>query len=143
MIREQATMSKEVSDVLLARWEGFRRLAKRLPNHHILAVELIRTPKDETVAVFTVVEHGEPIKYAITGDSKGRVRSLDCPPQHYDGGKGTAHALEARAAATEPVDPSIVALGNPAPSEPTRPGVAAIGEALLSVAFNTGENVPV
>lgn len=140
MIREQATISKEAKDVLLARWEGFRRLASKLPNHHILAVELFRTLKDETIAVFTVVEKGEPVKYVVTGDSRGRVS--DCPAQSHEGSKGITHALEARAA-NEPVDPASMAYGNPPPTEPTPPGVAAVAEASLSLVFNTGEHVDV
>lgn len=140
MIREQTTISKEVSDVQYARWEGFRILARKLPNHHILAVELIRTLKDETVAVFTVVRNGEPVKYMVTGDSRGRVKSHGCDPQQPSTTQHIAHTLEA-AVAPPPVDPSIVATGNPPPTEPITPGVLAVGEALLSVAFNTGEQV--
>ena len=73
-----ATMPKEVHDVLVARWEGFRTLARKLPDHHVLAVELIRTLNDETVAVFTIVRDGEPVRTVVTGDSRGRVKSVDC-----------------------------------------------------------------
>src|SRR5262245_38291279 len=110
MIREQATISKEVHDVLLARWAGFKRLAREFErlqkHHHILGVELLRTLKDETVAVFTVLEKGEIVRYVVNGDSKGRVRPPDCPPPPRLGDeKGithAAHAMEARVAAADP-----------------------------------------
>ena len=65
MLRDQATLSKEVHDVLVARWEGFKRLARTLPNRQILAVELVRTRDDETAAVLTIVQNGEPVRYLI------------------------------------------------------------------------------
>lgn len=147
-------ISTEVSNVQDARWEGFVRLAKRLPDRHILAVELIRTAKDETVAVFTVVRNHEPVKYLVTGDSRGRVKSADSKPLPIDPklqqGKPARDVMFAReavvsaaAAAEPPVDPSLVSIGRPPPQEPTPPGVVAIGEGLLSAAFNVGEFVDI
>lgn len=72
MIREWI-VSKEVRDVKAAQWEGYRRLAMRLPDHHILAVEAIRTRHDETAAVLTFVRGGEPVQYVVYADAQGRV----------------------------------------------------------------------
>jgi hypothetical protein len=107
-----------------------------------LAVELIRTLQDDTVAVFTVVRDGELVKYVVTGDSHGRVKVQDCYSQQPGSIQQIAHALAAGVAPPS-VDPSIVAVGDPPPTQPTQPGIVAVGEALLSVAFNTGEHVDV
>jgi len=150
--RDQAT--KEVSDVLLARWAGFIRLAQTMKGHHILGVELVRTLNDETVAVLVVAEHGKPVKYAVTGDAHGRViprdrqpraqQDSDCHPTQSAMTAGVTHALEARIGPeVPPQDPAFVAMGHPPPETPTPPGVAAVGEALLNLTFNAAENVPV
>jgi hypothetical protein len=134
-------MSKEVHDVLVARWEGFRVLAKKLPNHHILAVELFRTLNDETIAVFTTVRNGEPVRSVVTGDSHGRVKSNHCEPHALDASKAFT-ALDARASvAGGTADPASIALEEPPVKEPGRPGIVAIGGGLLGAAFDVGELV--
>ena len=43
---ENDALSKALQDVAIARWEGFRSLAKQLPGRAIVAVELFRTRQD-------------------------------------------------------------------------------------------------
>jgi len=141
MTREQQAMvSKEVHDVRVARWEGFKRLARKLPNHHILSVELIRTRHDETAAVFTVVRHHEPVQYVVMGDARGRVKTYG--GEHR--AAGAVASMEAITLADGPmnaVDPDIIALGEPPPKEPPPPGIVAVGGGLLAAAFDVGELV--
>jgi hypothetical protein len=141
MTREQVMVAKEVHDVRLARWAGFKRLAKRLPNHQILSVELVRTRHDETAAVFTVVKDHEPVQYVVMGDANGRVRVVD-PGQLAPA--STAASMEAITLADGPVyaaDPDVIALGQPPLKEPPPPSIMAVGAGLLSAAFDVGELV--
>ena len=64
---------EQVQQVRLARWEAWRQMAREMKNHQILAVELLRTRGDETIAVFTVNRNGEPVQFVVNGDSKGRL----------------------------------------------------------------------
>jgi len=141
MTREQQAMvSKEVHDVRVARWEGFKRLARKLPNHHILSVELIRTRHDETAAIFTVVRNREPVQYVVMGDARGRVKAAGS--EHY--ATVAMASMEATTLADGPtnaVDPDIIALGEPPPKEPPPPGIVAVGGGLLAAAFDIGELV--
>jgi len=139
MSREQATESKEVHDVLVARWRGFQTLAKTLPNHHILAVELIRTLEDTTIAVFTVVKDGTPIRYVVTGDSRGRVKAN---PGHC-ASPDKAEADFGTKLVPDVADPAVIALGIPPPQQPSTPGVVAVGGGLLAAAFDVGERVDI
>jgi len=141
MSKEQTAISTEVHDVLAARWQGFRRLAKTLPNHHILAVELIRTLNDETIAVFTTVRNGEPVRSVVRGDAHGRVRSLDWHHAAAVSHHAPVHPEPKVVSSGDAVDPAIVALGHPPPEEPVTPGVVAIGGSLLGAAFDVGEFV--
>jgi hypothetical protein len=68
---ENAALSKALQDVAIARWEGFRSLAKQLPGRGIAAVELFRTRQDQTVAVFTTVTSGQLIRSVAFGDGCG------------------------------------------------------------------------
>lgn len=78
-------VSKEqVQQVRLARWEAWRQMAKEMRNHQILAVELLRTRNDETIAVFTVSRNGEPVQFVVKGDSMGRVSTGR--DDHHEGG---------------------------------------------------------
>lgn len=64
---------EQVQQVRLARWEAWRQMAREMKNHQILAVELLRTRGDETIAVFTVNRNGEPVQFVVNGDSMGRL----------------------------------------------------------------------
>jgi hypothetical protein len=142
MTREQVMMvAKEVHDVRIARWAGFKRMAKRLPNHHILSVELIRTRHDETAAVFTVVRDHEPVQYVVMGDAHGRVKVVGFD-QLATASTGAATSMEAITLADGPAnaaDPDIIALGQPPLKEPPPPSIVAIGAGLLAAAFDVGE----
>lgn len=65
--------NEQVQQVRRARWEVWRQMAKDMKNHQVLAVELLRTRNDQTVAVFTVVRNGEPVQFVVRGDSRGRL----------------------------------------------------------------------
>jgi hypothetical protein len=163
------TMSKisndELLKVRLARMEGWKQLAKQLPNHHILSVELVRTRNDETAAVFTVVRHHHPVQFLVRADSRGRVKASQLDPGCDDHGHGhdhghgqggyegkASHGLEAvalsataaplAAAGEDPADPNAIPLGRPPNKEPPTPGILALGAALLGTAFDLGEQLP-
>src|SRR5882724_3057435 len=138
-------VSKEVRDVKVARWEGFKQLAKRLPDHHVLSVELVRTEHDETAAVLTIVRDGQPVQYVVMGDAQGRVKPQQREP---DPDKPRADAQPtphlAMAAGTSPsgdgsASPASVALGEPPVKQPPTPGIVAFGSALMTTTFALGE----
>jgi hypothetical protein len=144
MMKDQGMLSKAVRDVKLAEWEGYRRLAKRLPDHHILAVQLIRTSNDQTAAVFTFVKNHEPFQTVVMGDSHGRVNPNDCHPRMRSPGEPHFAAEAMHVAADvmgDVVSPDGMAVGDPPVKQPPMPGAIALGGSLLSVAFDTGENV--
>lgn len=141
MSKEQG-VSNELYEVLAARWEGFQRLARTLPNRHVLAVELSRTPDDETVAVFTTVRNGEPVRTVVRGDSRGRVSQVKgAGDDRQTPGKASSAAMAARAVTDPSEDPSSLILSEPPPKQGGTPGIIAIGEGLLGAAFNVGELV--
>jgi hypothetical protein len=158
----------ELTKVRLARLEGWKQLAKQLPNHHILSVELMRTRNDETAAVFTVVRHHQPVQFLVRADSRGRVKAsqtgLGCDDHGHGHGHGHDHggyetksghvqgqgveavALAATAApmgaAEDTSDPNAIPLGYPPEKEPPPPGILALGSALLGTSFDLGEQLP-
>lgn len=164
MFKDRVSLAKEVRDVKVARWEGFRRLAKRMPNHHVLSIELLRTRGDKTAAVFTIVRDGEPVQTVVMGDANGRVTVDDCGPRRWMlaleaqqlGAQDPAPDDELRAAAMRlttdavPDDgqdagdaaPDGFAFGGPPPKQPPEPGIIAVGTVLLAAAFNLAEQVP-
>src|SRR4029079_12977432 len=81
----------ELMKVRLARMEGWKQLAKQLPNHHILSVELVRTRNDETAAVLTIVRHHQPVQFLVRADSRGRVKANQIDPGCDDHGHGHGH----------------------------------------------------
>jgi len=142
-------MSKEAQDVRLALWEGYKRLAKRYPEHHILAVELLRTLDDHTVAVFTVVKDREPVQMIVVGDAQGRVQPHDCGPRAW---------MRAETATTEPrgmsegvameagltggddtAEPAGFASRSPPPQQEPSPGVINVATAALSLVFGVAD----
>jgi hypothetical protein len=76
----------QVSSVRKARWEAWQRLAKDLPEHHILAVELLRVDNDETAAVFTVVRERGVVQHVVRADARGRIKASGKPQpdQRFD-----------------------------------------------------------
>lgn len=141
MTREQVMVAKEVHDVRLARWAGFKRLAKRLPNHQILSVELVRTRHDETAAVFTVVKDQEPVQYVVMGDANGRVRVVEPGQLAPASSAGSMDAITLADGPVNAADPDVIALGQPPLKEPAPPSIMAVGAGLLSAAFDVGELV--
>jgi hypothetical protein len=135
-------ISPDQKEVQAALWHGWIKLAKELPNHHILAVELLRTHNDETIAVFTAVKDRMPVRYVVRGDSSGRVKpgiAEHCDPKDPH----APVAMEARLGTEDGgVTPEGMALGEPPPRQPPMPGIIAVGAALLTVAFGVGEQVP-
>lgn len=141
-------MSKITNDELLrvrlARWEGWKQLARQLPNHHILSVELVRTRNDETAAVFTVVRHHHPVQFLVRGDSRGRLKAEQlgsgCDDGHghghghgygHEGGHGTGgsgpdvrHAVEAAHALSAAAPIAAAA----ASQEPVDPNAIPLGQ---------------
>jgi len=157
MFKDRVSLAKEVRDVKVARWEEFRRLAKRLPNHHVLGVELIRTRHDETAAVFTVVRNREPVQMIVMGDARGRVKADDCGPrkwmleaQHAEGhaeprmmeARMEASAGEGLAEETGDAAPDGFAFGGPPPKQAPEPGIIAVGSVLLASTFDVAEQIP-
>jgi len=132
--------SKEVRDLKLAQWEGFRRLAAKLPNHHVLAIELVRTFEDETAAVFTVVKNHEPVRMVVFGDAHGRVKPVHECHQRYE----AMMAMTARSESLVPTDgdqsPDF-SLGQPPVTQKPEPGFVALASSLLPGAFDVGEHV--
>jgi hypothetical protein len=128
MSADKMTISDEVRAVKAARWAGFQRLARQMPNHHVLGVELVRTVNDETAAVFTVVRDGEAIQCVVMGDSRGRLKPGRCEIPPAD--PGTLY-------------PDGVALGEPPVKQPPTPGIVTLGGTILSLTFGVGEDVPV
>jgi hypothetical protein len=166
------TLSKEQAyQVQMAKWEGWRRLAKQLPDHHLLAVELLRTRDDQTAAVFTAVRNHEVVQFVVRGDARGRVTDPvrkpdqgggppdDCGPHGHGpghqgygpgpGGQGprftgpeTRVAMAMMAVTTEPVDANSIALGEPPPKDPPPPGIIALASVVMPAAFDVGDQLP-
>jgi hypothetical protein len=121
-----------VHDVVVARWEGFKRLAKTLPDRHVLAVELFRTPADETIAVFITVHNGEPVRTVVTGDARGQLSSQ----AQAAGQPFRAPASLAAAVSGGAVNPASMALGQSLSQQAPTPEMIDVGRGLLGAAFN-------
>lgn len=144
-------LTKAVDLVRQARMDSWREMAATLPDHHVLAVEMFRVSRNETVAVFTLVRKGRVVQEVLRGDGRGlnvkpAIRQRDqygpvdmgrqlqvealmiSDPAAGDGGDG------------EP-NPSIIALGDPPPKQPADPGIIAVGGVGMQNSFDTGEIV--
>lgn len=121
-----------VRDVVAARWEGFKRLAKTLPDRQILAVELFRTPADETIAVLVTVRNGEPVRTVITGDARGQLSS-HAPASNES---FTAPAWLTAAVNGDAANPVSMALGQTVLQQAPTQEMLDIGRGLLGAAFN-------
>lgn len=162
------SVSKEqVQQVREARWEEWGRMAKQLPNQHILSIELLRTANNETLAIFTVVKDHQPVQHVLQGDALGgSVKAFVTPrgKQVLAPGLAGAHVTHARAAdghapsmaaplaaslaaaiteSDAPASADSIALGQPPPKQPPSPGIVALGTVMLASAFNLGEQVDV
>ena len=139
------SVSKEVRDVKIALWEGFQRLARKLPDHHVLAVDLIRTQDDRTAALFTIVKGGVPYQTIVTGDAQGRVDPKNCGPRIATDPVARA-AMAARLttadSASDGVTADTIVLGEPPPKqEPADAVVVSLATVMLASAFNVGEQL--
>jgi hypothetical protein len=146
-----ADLQKAVDQLSEARAEAWGRMAKKLPDHHILAVELFRTERDETLAVFTVVRDGKPVQQVLRADARGtRVRAVipknrDCKPvkvwpqREIEGVRFEAMAMELAAAGD--VTASGIALGEPPPKQEPEPGIVSLANVMLPSAFDVGERL--
>jgi hypothetical protein len=152
-----STVSKDqVQQVREARWGEWVKMAKQLPNQHVLSIELLRTQRNETLAIFTVVKDHQPVQHVLRGDALGgsvkAMISARCKPTNPTHGYAThaTYALHAEAAEPEaalaetdaPASADSIALGQPPPKQPPSPGIMALGTVMLASAFNLGEQLP-
>jgi len=141
-------LTKAVEQVRAARWEAWGRMASKLPDHHILSVELLRTHDNQTLAVFTVVKDRKPVQYLLRGDSSGAnlkaLVSQHCPPIKV----GPSHHVEAlMMAAPAPstgtddggVTAESIAMGEPPPKQTPPSAVISLGTSVMTTTFNLGE----
>jgi len=144
--------SKEVREFRAAEWDGYRRLAKRLPDHHVLSVQLIRTQTNETAVVFTTVQRGEPVQSVLMGDARGRAYPSQKQPHVDDPNRPRlaeamaapvpmAMAAGVTAGDYGDMSPDTIALGQPPIKQPITPGLISLGTTLLSATFDLGEVV--
>src|ERR1041384_4794142 len=66
-----ADLSKAVDLVRQARMGSWQRMAKDLPDHHVLAVEMFRVDRNTTVSIFTLVRKGKVVQEVLQGDGRG------------------------------------------------------------------------
>lgn len=142
-------LTKAVDMVRQARMDSWQRMAKELPDHHVLAVEMFRVDRDRTVAVFTLVKNGRVVQEVLQGDGRGlNVRPVapratqPCPSLDL-GRQFQVEALMMTTAALSPDDGAAanVAVGDPPPKVPVEPGIVAVGGVGLQNSFDTGEIV--
>jgi hypothetical protein len=163
MFRE-LIVSKEEHDIRVAMWEGYKRMARRLPDHHVLAVDLRRTRNNLTAAVFTLVRGGEPEQVVVFGDARGQLLPIQDFPRRDDGtqlshehllyaddatggdGDDGGGTLDPSSLVGGPtvggggvVMPDGASVGGPPVKGPVSPGVVALGGSLLATAFGAGE----
>lgn len=141
-------LTKAVDQVRTARWKMWSQMASKMSDHHILSIELLRTQRNETLAVFTVVRDRKPVQYVLRGDSTGANLKALVSQHHPPIKVGPSYHVEALVMA-EPASPSpggddgvsadSIALGEPPPKEPPPPGVVALGSSIMPTAFNLGE----
>jgi hypothetical protein len=142
-------LKKAVDLVREARWESWRRMAEKLPDHHVLAVEMYRIDRNTTVSIFTLVRHGKVVQEVLQGDGRGlNVRPVAPHQDHCQPlpiGRGfhveSLMMMSAPAASTDDGDPvaASIAYGEPPPKQPTEPGIVASGGVGMANAFDTTE----
>jgi hypothetical protein len=141
-----------VDAVRAARWADWQRMAKELPDHHVLSVELLRTHSNETVIVLTVVRNGRVVQHELRANAKGQNPKPVITPRvstGYDDPKGIEGAVPQIAAFAAMAAPAAggeggtaedFAVGYPPPKEAPVPGVVALGSSLLETTFDLGEH---
>lgn len=137
---------KQAQEARAAEFAAWGEQSKVLGKHHILSIELVRTRDDGTAAVFTVYRHHKPVQYVVHGDSCGRPKSAGGQSQTQSGEAAPMMMRSAVVSNPKPEDgppyEADMALGEPPPKEPPPPGIVALGQALLSTAFDLGEQLP-
>jgi hypothetical protein len=143
-------LQQAVDQVRNARWEAWKRMAKKLPDRHILSVELFRTEQDETLAVFTVVRNGRPVQEVLRANSRGvgvkavvfkdqhKCEPIQVWPMHH------VEAVKFEALAAAPSDDVVangIPLGEPPPKQDPEPGVISLATVMLPSAFDVGERL--
>ncbi|HMG55297.1 MAG TPA: hypothetical protein VK601_17490 [Kofleriaceae bacterium] len=141
-------LTKAVDLVRQARAEWWNSMAAKLPDHHVLAVEMFRVDRDQTLAVFTLVRNGKVVQEVLRGDGRGLNVQPAVQLQHeviplHIGRMFHVEAmlLATAAAATGGGEPYAVAIGEPPPKQPTEPGILAVGGTGMQNVFDTGEFV--
>jgi hypothetical protein len=134
-----------------ARAEAWGRMARKLPDNHILAVELFRTEQNETLAVFTVVRNGRPVQQVLRADARGAnvkavtPRHRDCKPikvwPQREIESLRMEAVTLAATTTGGATASGIALGEPPPKHDPEPGIVSLGSVMLPSAFDVGERL--
>lgn len=148
-------LSKAVDLVRQARWDSWQRMAKELPDHHVLAVEMFRVDRNTTVSIFTLVRRGRVVQEVLQGDGRGLgvkpvvprttvTATAPCPPINL-GREFHIDALMAPIAPAATTDNGgsayAIAYGDPPPKQPPEPGVIAVGGTGMQNSFDTGEIV--
>jgi hypothetical protein len=141
-------LTKAVDLVRQARMDAWQKMAAKLPDHHVLAVEMFRVDRDRTLAIFTLVKHGQVVQEVLQGDSRGlNVRPIvphatqPCPPLDLGRQLHIEALMMPAAATTDGGSAYAVALGDPPPKGPVEPGIVAVGGVGLQNSFDTGEIV--
>jgi hypothetical protein len=143
-------LTKAVDLVRQARAEWWKQMAEKLPDHHVLAVEMFRVDRDQTMAVFTLVRNGRVVQEVLRGDGRGLNVRPAVAQQHervpiHIGRMLHLEALMISDAAAPPADDGgaayAVAIGEPPPKQPTEPGIIAVGGTGMQNVFDTGEIV--
>ncbi|HEX3483074.1 MAG TPA: hypothetical protein VHT91_49025 [Kofleriaceae bacterium] len=144
-------LTKAVDLVRQARMNSWQRMAKELPDHHVLAVEMFRVDRNTTVSIFTLVRKGRVVQEVLQGDGRGLGvkpvvprTATPCPPINL-GREFHIDALMAPLAPAAPTDDGTnaysIAYGDPPPKQPPEPGVIAVGGTGMQNTFDTGEIV--
>lgn len=146
-------LSKAVDLVRQARWESWQRMAKELPDHHVLAVEMFRVDRNTTVAIYTLVRHGRVVQEVLHGDGRGlnvkpvvqraeQATPLNLGRQfHIDALVAPAPPPAPAASTDGGITPYTIAYGEPPPKQPPEPGIIAVGGTGMQNSFDTGEIV--
>lgn len=144
-------LSKAVDLVRQARMDSWQRMAKELPDHHVLAVEMFRVDRNTTVSIFTLVRRGRVVQEVLQGDGRGLGvkpvvprTTVPCSPINL-GREFHIDALMAPIAPAAITDDGTsaysIAYGDPPPKQPPEPGIIAVGGTGMQNSFDTGEIV--
>jgi len=141
-------LTKAVDQVRQARAEWWNQMADKLPDHHVLAVEMFRVDRDQTLAVFTLVRNGKVVQEVLRGDGRGLNVQPTVQQQHESLPVHIGRMFHVEAMLLANVAPApgggeayAVAIGEPPPKQPTEPGIIAVGGTGMQNVFDTGEIV--